>query len=83
MKYISLVLVLIVVCPILGYVVLRKLKGDLEIKINKTDFIATETIIGQIKLKAKKQIESNKIILKLIKEEYVQHGKYGNWEELF
>ncbi len=77
------IIIIAILIGFISYFVFKRLKGDLEIKIPKIVYNSDENITGQLKFKAKKPIQSNKFIISLIKEEYVQHGKSGSWVQRF
>lgn len=63
---IMLSLVGLVIISFIVIVVLKKLKGDIKISLNKTSFSSGEIINGNISVIAKKEIEVNRIYVKLI-----------------
>lgn len=50
------------------YQLIRFLKGSLKITLEKSSYSSKENVIGKVQLKAKKQIESNRLFVALIAE---------------
>lgn len=64
------------------YFLFGYLKGKLEIKLDKTNFYFGDKIEGSLKFQAKKPIESNRLFILLVEEEYRTSGKSGRWKEI-
>lgn len=66
----------IIILSIAGYFLLRYLKGSLKIILLKTNFSSSERITGQVQLKAKKRINSNRLFASIVG--YEEVSSYSN-----
>ena len=57
---------------VLGYFILRYLKGSIKLQLDRTSFSPGETIKGSFRLVAKQAIEGNKLAIALVAEEAVK-----------
>lgn len=69
------------------YYLIRYMKGSLKIQLEKNSYNAGETIKGVIKLKAKKEIESQRLFTALVQytlqRTYTSKGNRNQWRETF
>jgi hypothetical protein len=62
----------LIALAVVGYFILRYLKGSIEIQLDKTSFAAGETIKGSFRLITRQAIEANKLSVTLVAEEVIK-----------
>lgn len=62
----------IVVLMVIGYFVLRFMKGSIKLQLDKTSFAPGETIKGSFRMIAKQPIDANKLTVALVAEEVIK-----------
>lgn len=73
---------LIIIVPsgiLLIIAILKYIKGTLKIEVDKIDYKEGETIKGQIKFKAKKEIKSNELSIEIVRQEFSGYGLNKTW----
>lgn len=83
---IMLIIIIVIFIGIFGslglYFILRYLKGTLDIRVENNNLKFGDTLNGTLKLKVKKAIQSNRLFVALVEEEYRSNGKSGSWVEI-
>lgn len=62
----------LIALAVVGYFILRYMKGSIEIELDKTSFEAGETIKGSFRLVTRQAVEANKLTVALVADEVIK-----------